>query len=449
MALSTRTSTRYGLQTVVGDVESGAIMETVRAPKGMNDLFEEELAGWRHLERTVREVFLAYGFGEIRTPIVEEAELFVRGVGEATDIVGKEMFIFPDRDQRSPKQLCLRPENTAGVVRAMIENGKIVADAYWKVFYLGPQFRNERPQAGRYRQFHQLGCEVLGYAEPAADVEVMATAHTLLSRLGITDVTLHLSSIGDAADRPRYREALLAFLRPHEASLSEDSKRRLQANPLRILDSKDEGDRRICAEAPKPIDFLSDEARAHFEAVRAGLERLGIAYRVDPLLVRGLDYYTRTVFELVGSHGLGAQSTVIAGGRYDGLVAELGGRPTPAVGYAGGVERLLLVMRALGLSAPAQSPGLMLIGADAAGHARAAELAFALRNGGVGVEVDLRGRSVKAQMRHADRSGARFTAVVGSSEIERGTVALKNMAAGSVTTVPLTADELARVVRGT
>lgn len=431
------------------DVESGAIMETVRAPKGMNDLFEDELVTWRHLERTVREVFLSYGFGEVRTPVVEEAELFVRGVGEGTDIVGKEMFIFPDRDPRAPKQLCLRPENTAGVVRAMIENGKIVADAYWKVFYLGPQFRNERPQAGRYRQFHQLGCEVLGYAEPAADIEVIASAHAILTRLGITDVALHISSIGDAADRPRYKEALLAYLQPHEAALSDDSKRRLRVNPLRILDSKDEADRRICADAPKPLDFLSDEARAHFDAVKAGLERLGIPYRVDPLLVRGLDYYTRTVFELIGTHGLGAQSTVIAGGRYDGLVAELGGRPTPAVGYAGGVERLVLVMRALGLTAPAPTPALMVIGADDAGHARCAELAFALRRDGLAVEVDLRGRSVKAQMRHADRAGARFTAVVGSSEIERGTVSVKNMAAGSVESIPLTAEALARACRGT
>ncbi|MCC7110864.1 MAG: histidine--tRNA ligase [Deltaproteobacteria bacterium] len=423
-------------------------METLRAPKGMNDLFESDLVSWRHLEATVREVFLAYGFGEVRTPLVEEAELFIRGVGEGTDIVGKEMFLFTDRDPKHPKQLCLRPENTAGVVRAMIENGKIVADAFWKVFYLGAQFRNERPQAGRYRQFHQLGCEVLGYAEPAADVEVIAAAHTLLTRLGITDVKIHLSSIGDVADRPRYREALLAYLRPHAAALSEDSKRRLDTNPLRILDSKDEGDQKLCADAPKPMDFLSDEARGHFDAVKAGLDRLGIPYVIDPLLVRGLDYYTRTVFELKGSHGLGSQSTVMAGGRYDGLVAELGGRPTPAVGFAGGIERLLMVMKALGHSVPAPTPALMLIGADEAGAARCAELAFALRRQGVGVEADLRGRSVKAQMRHADRSGARFTAVVGSSEIERGGVSLKNMAAGSVATVPLSADELAQAVRG-
>ena len=423
-------------------------METLRAPKGMNDLFEDELATWRHLEATVREVFLAYGFGEVRTPVVEEAELFVRGVGEGTDIVGKEMFIFPDRDPRSPKQLCLRPENTAGVVRAMIENGKLVADAYWKVFYLGAQFRNERPQAGRYRQFHQLGCEVLGYPEPAADVEVIALAQALTARLGITDVKLHLSSLGDAADRPRFREALLAYLRPRAAELSEDSKRRLELNPLRILDSKDEGDRQLCADAPKPLDFLSDDARRHFDAVRAGLDRLGVQYVIDPLLVRGLDYYTRTVFELIGSHGLGAQSTLAAGGRYDGLVSELGGRPTPAVGFAGGIERLILVMKALGLSAPPHAPAVMLIGADEAGASRCAELAHQLRGRGVAVEVDLRGRSVKAQMRHADRSGARFTAVVGSSEIELGTVSLKNMGAGTVATVSLAADELARAVRG-
>lgn len=411
----------------------------------MHDLFEEDLATWRHLEEVTRETFLAYGFGEIRTPVVEEAELFIRGVGEGTDIVGKEMFLFQDRDPRHPKQLCLRPENTAGVVRAMIENGKVIADAFHKVFYLGPQFRNERPQAGRYRQFSQLGCEVLGYSEAAADVEVIALVHTLLARLGIPpgQVKLLLSTLGDAGeDRRRYNEALRSYLGSHRDQLSDDSKRRLDTNPLRILDSKDAGDQKLVDGAPKPVDFLSDDARAHFDEVRAGLDRLGIPYVLEPKLVRGIDYYTRTVFEFVGEAGLGSQSTVAAGGRYDGLVSELGGRPTPAVGFAAGIERLVLVMKALGQAKSPEGPALMLIAADADGRATAQQLAFALRAQGRRVEVDLKGRSVKAQMRHADRSGARFTLVLGSREIAEGRADLKAMATGSVQPVSLDAAAL-------
>jgi histidyl-tRNA synthetase len=414
----------------------------------MHDLFEEDLVTWRALEGVTRDTFLAYGYGEIRTPIVEEEALFVRGVGEGTDMVGKEMYVFPDRDPNSPR-LCLRPENTAGVVRAMIEHGKIVADAFHKVFYLGQQFRNERPQAGRYRQFSQLGCEVLGYAEPAADVEVIALAHTLLQRLGVTGVTLLLSTLGDAGeDRQRYNAALRSYLGARQDELSEDSRRRLDTNPLRILDSKDRGDQRLVAEAPKPVDFLSEAARAHFEEVKAGLDRLGIAYVLEPKLVRGIDYYTRTVFELVGEAGLGAQSTVAAGGRYDGLVADLGGRPTPAVGFAAGIDRLILVMKALGQARAPIAPELMIIAADAEGQGLAQRLAFALRAAGRRVEADLKGRSVKAQMRHADRSGARFTMVLGSREIAEGRADLKAMATGAVQAISLDAAALSAALDG-
>ncbi len=420
---------------------------TLRAVKGMNDLFEEELAAWRHLEDAAREVFLAFAYGEIRTPLVEETELFVRGVGEGTDIVGKEMF----RVVRAPpaggvahgpedkESLSLRPEGTAGVVRAMQENGKLVADAYHKVFYLGPMFRAERPAKGRYRQFSQLGCEVLGYADPAADVEVIALVQALLERLGVAgDTRLLLSSLGDAGpDRQRYNEALRAYFAAHKDALSEDSLRRLEQNPLRILDSKDEGDQKLVVDAPKPLDFLSEDARAHFAAVKQGLDDLGVAYTVEPKIVRGIDYYTRTVFEFVGEAGLGAQSTVAAGGRYDGLVEELGGRATPAVGFAAGIERLLLMIAALGKTPPARPCTLMLIAADDGGRAMCRKLAYALRRAGVRVDVDLRARSVKAQMKHADKSAALFTATVGSSEIERGSMPLKTMATGAVVDVPL------------
>ena len=430
------------------------MVDPLRAPKGMHDLFEDDLVTWRHLEHTASETFLAYGYGEIRTPLAESLELFVRGVGEATDMVGKEMFLVEDRHvlsqsgKVSSSGLALRPENTAGVVRAMIEAGKIMADAFHKVFYLGPQFRNERPQAGRYRQFSQLGCEVIGYAEPAADVEVIALVHTLLKRLGIVDVKLLLSSLGDAGeDRKRYNGALRTYLEQHRDALSEESKRRLDVNPLRILDSKSEGDQRIVLDAPKPLDFLSAAAADHFTQVRAGLDDLGIAYVIEPKLVRGIDYYTRTVFEFVGEAGLGAQSTVAAGGRYDGLVQELGGRPTPAVGFAAGIDRLVLVMKATGAARTAQPPELVLIGADESGQAASRRLAFSLRSLGARVGVDVRSRSVGAQMKGANRSGARFTLTLGSSEIAAGAGSLKQMATGDVTPVSIDAAAILAALR--
>ncbi|HEY4222387.1 MAG TPA: histidine--tRNA ligase [Myxococcota bacterium] len=417
---------------------------TLRAVRGMNDLFEDELVTWRHVEDAARSLFLAYGFGEIRTPVVEDTELYVRGVGEGTDIVGKEMFrVSKAGDDES---LALRPEGTAGVVRAMIEAGKLMPDAYYKVFYAGPMFRAERPAKGRYRQFHQLGAEVLGYAEPAADVEVIAAVHALLMRLGIP-AQLLLSSLGDAGpDRVKYNDALRAYFAGHESALSDDSKRRLQQNPLRILDSKDEGDQLLVVDAPKPLDFLSDAARAHFDAVKAGLEAQSIPFTIEPKIVRGLDYYTRTVFEFVGEAGLGAQSTVAAGGRYDGLVQELGGRPTPAVGFAAGIERLILVMNATGHKQEKTPPALALIGADDAGRLLCHKLASALRSRGVVVDVDLRARSVGALMRAANKSGARFTVTIGSSEIASGSMSLKTMATGAVVTMPIDADDLSRAI---
>jgi histidyl-tRNA synthetase len=417
---------------------------------GMDDLFEAELATWRHLERIAHETFQAFGFGEIRTPILEERALFVRGVGEGTDIVSKEMFAFEDRGDKdgASTHVVLRPENTAGVVRAMLEHGKLFADAYEQVYYLGPMFRRERPQAGRRRQFHQLGCEAFGTAEPGMDVTVIALVHTLLTRLGLSGhVTLHLNTLGDPADRTVYTAALVDYFTAHEARLSDDSRRRLHENPLRILDSKDEGDRVLVKDAPKPLQHLSARARSHFDDVKAGLDRLGIAYVVDDALVRGLDYYTRTVFEFVGEVGVGAQATVAAGGRYDGLVETLGGRPTPAVGFAGGIERLVMMMNALGTAAAPGRPALYLIGADDAGRARVEQLAQALRLQGIAVGADVRGRSVKAQMKAADRADARLSAVIGSGEVAAGTVKVKTMATGDVSEVALDAAALAALCR--
>jgi histidyl-tRNA synthetase len=419
---------------------------------GMDDLFEADLSGWRHLEHIAHETFRAFGFGEIRTPILEETALFIRGVGEGTDIVSKEMFTFDDRSDKdgAAVNVVLRPENTAGVVRAMLENGKLFADAFEQVYYIGPMFRRERPQAGRRRQFHQLGCEAFGTAEAGMDVTVIALIHALLTRLGLAShTTLQLNTLGDVDDRVAFTAALVEYLKAHEVRLSDDSRRRLRENPLRILDSKDPGDRELVADAPKPLQHLSVQARSHFDDVKAGLDRLGIPYVVDDALVRGLDYYTRTVFEFVGEIGLGSQSTVAAGGRYDGLVETLGGRPTPAVGFAGGIERLILMMRAVG-SLPAPSrPSLYLIGADELGRARVEQLAQALRLQGIAVATDVRGRSVKAQMKSADRVDARCSAVVGTGELASGLVKVKTMATGDVSEVTLEAAAIANLVRAT
>ncbi len=358
----------------------------------MDDLFEQELTTWRHVESVARSTFHAFGFGEIRTPVVEETAVFVRGVGEGTDIVHKEMFAFEQNldDGHGSTSMCLRPENTAGVVRALIEHGKLFADAYEQVYYLGPMFRRERPQAGRRRQFHQIGCEAFGTPDAAMDVTVMACVHTILSRLGLaSSTTLHINSLGDAADRQGYQQALVSYFSAHEASLSDDSRRRLKENPLRIL-----------------------------------------------------DYYTRTVFEFVASEGLGAQATVAAGGRYDGLVETLGGRPTPAVGFAAGIERLVLMLEAKGLTAKAEAPAIYMIGADDAGRAVCERLAHMLRGDGIRVAVDVRGRSVKAQFKAADKSTARHSVVVGQAEVDAGAANVKNMATGDVTSCSLDAAAL-------
>jgi histidyl-tRNA synthetase len=421
-------------------------MTLIKNLKGMPDLFEEDLATWRQLESVVRETFLAFGYGEIRTPLVEETALFVRGVGEGTDIVTKEMYAFEDKD-RHATNVCLRPENTAGVVRAMVQHGKLMADAEEKVFYLGSMFRRENVQAGRQRQFNQIGAEAFGIASPSLDVESMALVHVLLERLGIGNVTLLVNSLGDAADRPRFTEALRAYFEPHKASLCIDCQRRLETNPLRVLDCKVESDKKLAAGAPRTLDHLGDESKKHFDDVIEGLTKLGLPFEIDTHLVRGLDYYTRTVFEAVAREGLGAQSTVCAGGRYDNLVAQLGGRPTPAVGFAGGIERLVMLMKAANKSAPPMCPTLTLVGADDDGRREAHRLALALRREGVSVDVDHRSRSVKAMMKRADRSGARFALVLGSREIQEQRGDLKAMATGVVVPVALEPAALLAAVR--
>jgi histidyl-tRNA synthetase len=421
----------------------GGGKDKIRAVKGMNDLFEESLSSWRHVEATAQRVFAKFGYGEIRTPVLEDVQLFVRGVGEMTDIVEKEMYVFEDRDG---KHLCLRPENTAGVVRALMQHGKIIPDAELKTFYIGPMFRRERPQKGRYRQFHQLGVEALGLSEPEIDVEVMAMLAHFLEELGLSGVKLVINSLGAGDERQAYSGLLQSFFSEHRDELCSDCQRRLDKNPLRILDCKVKTDQALAANAPTTVEALGDASRAHFEAVQEGMTRLGVAYEVAPRLVRGLDYYTRTVFEALADTGLGAQNAVAAGGRYDGLVQQLGGKATPAVGFAAGIERLILLLQDAGRGVEKRGPDLSLVGADDVGRKSTFALAHALRRLDLSVDQDLRGRSVKSQMRRADKAAARAVLVLGADEVEKGEANLKILATGDVKTVRLEAGAIKQVL---
>lgn len=415
--------------------------DLIRAVKGMHDLYEEELATWRHVEETASSVFLRFGYGEVRTPVLEETQLFVRGVGEATDIVEKEMYAFHDKDKKQTS-LCLRPENTAGVVRALLQAGRLHADAEARLFYLGPMFRRERPAKGRYRQFHQLGAEAFGLEGASIDVEMMAMLHLLLEELGLEGVKLAVNSLGGPEDRAQYREALLAYFTPKKDELCADCQRRLETNVLRILDCKVPSDQELAAAAPRTLDHLGEKSAAHFQEVKAGLDQLGVAYEVNSGLVRGLDYYTGTVFEALAETGLGAQNAVAGGGRYDGLAEQLGGRPTPGIGFAAGIERIVMLLTEAERAKEPQKPRVMLVGADDEGRTAAHRLAHELRRAGVVVEVDHRGRSVKAQMKRADRSGAETVLVLGARELEASAGQLKDMATGTVRDVALDAASL-------
>lgn len=393
----------------------------IASVRGMNDVLPEQTPLWQWLEERARAVLNAYGYREIRMPIVERTELFARGIGEVTDIVEKEMYTFEDR---SGDSLTLRPEGTAGCVRAAEEHG-LLYNQTQRLWYTGPMFRHERPQAGRYRQFHQIGVETFGMAGPDIDAEVILLTARLWKALGLADqVTLELNTLGDPDDRARYRDALVAFLREHRERLDEDSKNRLERNPLRVLDSKDPGTREVLQDAPRLADHLGDQARDHFEQLKALLEAAGIEYVINPNLVRGLDYYGRTVFEWT-TDALGAQGTVCAGGRYDGLVQQLGGKPTPAVGFGMGLERLVLLLEKQGQ----ELPGPVAIYITAMGDVQAQALALAerLRDAlpGVGIQCHCGGGGFKSQMKKADRSGARYALILGEDEVAAGQVAVK------------------------
>lgn len=369
----------------------------------------------------------AFNYREIRTPAFEETALFARGIGELTDIVGKEMYTFTDRSGTS---VTLKPEMTASVIRAYIQHNLGEQQPLVKVYYLSPMFRQERPQAGRLRQFHQFGAEAIGGAEPAVDAECIALAAEVYRRLGIRKFAVRINSVGCENCRPAYRERLRAFLTSVAASLSEDSRKRIEQNPLRVLDSKDEHDRAATEKAPLMKDHLCAECAAHFGELQLLLTSLGISFEVDGRIVRGLDYYTRTAFEIL-STDLGSQDALAGGGRYDLLVKELGGKPTPSVGFAAGMERLLMVMDKNRLLPESNSgPTLYLAAADDEGRRWAFGQALLLRRNGVACEVDLLGRSLKAQMREADRQKARFVIVAGRTELDRGEAGAKRMSDG-------------------
>lgn len=411
--------------------------ETVR---GMRDILPEEVGYWTLLEAKVREVARLYNYREIRPPIVEYTELFSRGIGEATDVVGKEMFTFPDKKGRS---LTLRPEATASVARAYLEHGLAAKEPFQKLFYIGPMFRYEKPQKGRSRQFHQYGIEAIGSLDPSLDVEVIDVAWTLMDSLGLSRLSLRLNSIGCAEDRIRYREALRRHFAGRIASMCPDCPRRYEENPLRILDCKEDRCQPHIAEAPGSADHLCPDCSRHFAAVRALLEEAGLSYRIDGRLVRGLDYYTRTVFELV-SEDLGAQDALLGGGRYDDLVEMLGGPPTPGVGFAGGMDRLTLVLAERTVNPPLDGRlDLFLVALGEEGRAFALELARALRHHGISVDLDYRGRPLRKQMAYADALRARAVLVLGENEWKTKAGRLKEMDTGAEHPVALTPEGIA------
>lgn len=396
-------------------------------PKGTKDMLPQDAYKWHYVESKAREVASLFGFREIRTPMFEHTELFTRGVGETTDIVTKEMYTFLDKGGRS---MTLRPEGTAGVARAFIENGLAQQTLPMKAYYLASVFRYERPQNGRLREHHQFGVELYGSESPSADAEVIALADAFLRSVGLSSLTLNINSIGCRECRAKYNAALKEYIGANLAGMCAQCRDRFDRNPLRILDCKEEKCRVITAGAPKITDFLCEDCRAHFEGVQKQLSRQGIAFSVNPSIVRGLDYYTRTVFEFV-SEDIGAQGTVCGGGRYNHLVEEVGGKPTPAVGFGLGLERLIMVLENTdALKAQPERTDVYL----AALGDRAAEyvpvLAASLRADGVKTEFDLMGRGLKAQMKYADKCGARFTVVIGDNELDRGAAALKDMASG-------------------
>jgi histidyl-tRNA synthetase len=400
--------------------------EALQAVKGMNDILPPGSARWEWFEDKVRALMARYAYANVRTPIVEPTALFVRGLGEVTDIVEREMYSF--EDAMNGDRLTLRPENTAGVVRAMVEHS-LLRDGGKRLFYIGAMFRHERPQKGRYRQFHQVGAEALGFAGPDVDAELILMCRALWRDLGLLegrDVRLELNSLGRTAERLAHRQALIAHFEAHSANLDEDAKRRVYSNPLRILDSKNPAMQPIVEAAPKLLDFLEPESLAHFTAVRAVLDAAGLEYRINPRLVRGMDYYNLTVFEWITDR-LGSQGTVCGGGRYDTLIEQLGGKPAPAVGWAIGIERLLLLLDEAGVAPAMPAPQVYAVLSTASSLPRAMITLEILRAEGISVAMNAGFGSMKSQFKRADASGARYALIFGDDEVARGEVACKDL----------------------
>ncbi len=402
--------------------------------RGTMDVLPEQVGAFRYIEDTARKVAAKYGFEEIRTPTFESTELFRRGVGDTSDVVQKEMYTFSDLDGRS---LTLRPEGTAGVARAVIEHGKCSDAMPLKLYYLINCFRYEAPQAGRSREFFQFGAELFGAPSAAADATMIAFAHDTLKEIGLRGIKLHINSIGCPECRAKYREALIAHLEEKKEGLCDTCKGRMYKNPMRVLDCKSPICHELTAEAPRVIDYICDDCRAHFESLCSMLDGMGIEYEIDPNIVRGLDYYTRTVFEFI-CDDIGAQSTVCGGGRYDGLIKEIGGPALCGIGFAMGITRIILAMEAQGITVPAQS-GMKLYIASLGTAAQTAAVGIVkkLRDRGIYAECDLVGRSLKAQMKYADKVGAEYTLIVGDSELESGKAVLKHMTDSTQTEIEI------------
>ncbi len=403
-------------------------MEVIQAIRGTRDILPEETPIWQHVEACARKILQRARYQEIRTPIFEVTELFARSIGEATDVVGKEMYSFTTRGE---KEITLRPENTAGVVRAYIQHKLYASGDAQRLWYTGPMFRYERPQKGRQRQFHQLGVELIGTRDPRADTEVIAVAIDILQDLGVPNLKLLLNSIGNLEDRDHYRQALTEFLTPYQTSLDPDSQERLTRNPLRILDSKDPKTQEILLEAPNILNYLSDDSRQHFEHVQIQLNLLEIPYQLEPRLVRGLDYYTHTAFE-IQAESLGSQSAVGGGGRYDGLIQELGGPTTPAVGWAIGLERLVLLLQEIQLQT---TTDIYVVSKGTLAQTQALVLAQQLRQAGFTTELDLSGSAFSKQFKRASRSQAIWALTLGEEEAQSETVQIKQLDTGDQATI--------------
>ena len=398
-----------------------------KKPRGTEDVLPRDSYRWQFLEQIFRDEARAYGYKEMRTPVFEHTELFERGVGDTTDVVQKEMYTFLTKGGDS---ITLRPEGTAGAARALLEHGLFNDPLPIKNYYLTSCYRYEKPQAGRMREFHQFGMECYGTKNPAADAEMIAAAKAIFDRLQIRDLHLEINSIGCPTCRAEYHKALKEYFTAYRDELCDDCKDRLERNPMRLLDCKVEHDHQLAEGAPTIQEYLCDECREHFESVKAYLDAVGVEYTVNPKIVRGLDYYTKTVFEFI-SGDIGAQSTVCGGGRYDGLIEDLGGNPMPALGFAAGIERLLLTLDAQGIEIPApESCDLYIASMGDRAHLRAASLATALRTAGIKAEFDVVGRGLRAQMKYADKLSAKYSIVLGDNEIDEGVAKLKNMQSG-------------------